>query len=98
MKERYEVIKKLYPNYLILLIKNNKYYTFDEDKLIFNYLKRKLPEEIKLKHGDFETTISLSQIDAEFDTKSAVIDAYSVGRQGNIFQNNLHPNSLKINQ
>ena len=42
MKERYEVIKKLYPNYLILLIKNNKYYTFDEDKLIFNYLKRKL--------------------------------------------------------
>ena len=41
MKERYEVIKKLYPNYLILLIKNNKYYTFDEDKLIFNYLKRK---------------------------------------------------------
>ena len=42
MKERYEVIKKLYPNYLILLIKNNKYYTFDEDKIIFNYLKRKL--------------------------------------------------------
>ena len=41
MKERYEVIKKLYPNYLILIIKNNKYYTFDEDKLIFNYLKRK---------------------------------------------------------
>ena len=38
MKERYEVIKKLYPNYLILLIKNNKYYTFDEDKLIFNYI------------------------------------------------------------
>ena len=42
MKERYEVIKKLYQNYLILLIKNNKYYTFDEDKIIFNYLKRKL--------------------------------------------------------
>ena len=42
MKERYEVIKKLYPNYLILIIKNNKYYTFDEDKLIFNYLNRNL--------------------------------------------------------
>ena len=38
MKERYEVIKKLYPNYLILLIKNNKYYTFDEDKIIINYI------------------------------------------------------------
>lgn len=42
MKERYEVIKKLYPNYLILLIKNNKYYTFDEDKIIFNYINRNL--------------------------------------------------------
>ena len=42
MKERYEVIKKLYPNYLILLIKNNKYYTFDEDKLIYTYINRNL--------------------------------------------------------
>ena len=42
MKERYKVLKKIYPYYLILIIKNNKYYTFDEDKLIFNYLKRKL--------------------------------------------------------
>lgn len=42
MKERYEVIKTLYPNYLILLIKNNKYYTFDEDKIIFNYINRNL--------------------------------------------------------
>ena len=42
MKERYNVLKHIYQNYLILIIKNNKYYTFDEDKLIFNYLKRKL--------------------------------------------------------
>lgn len=42
MKERYEVIKKLCPNYLILLIKNNKYYTFYEDKLIFNYINKNL--------------------------------------------------------
>lgn len=42
MKERYNVLKHIYPNYLILIIKNNKYYNFDEDKLIFNYLKRKL--------------------------------------------------------
>ena len=54
------------------------------------YLKNALPEEITLKHGEFQTTISLLQIDATFDTKSAVIDAYSVGRQGNIFQNNLY--------
>ena len=42
MKERYNVLKHIYQNYLILIIKNNKYYNFDEDKLIFNYLKRKL--------------------------------------------------------
>lgn len=55
-----------------------------------NYIKQNLPEEIKVKHGDFETTISLSQIGVEFDTKSAVNTAYNVGRQGNIFQNNLY--------
>ena len=54
-----------------------------------NYINNLLPEEIKVKHGDFETTISLSQIGATFDTKSAVNTAYNVGRQGNIFQNNL---------
>lgn len=55
-----------------------------------NYVKESLPEEIKLKHGDFETTISLSQIDTNFDTKTATNCAYDVGRQGNIFQNNLY--------
>lgn len=55
-----------------------------------NVIKENLPEEIKVKHGDFETTISLSQIDAHFNTKSAVNSAYEVGRQGNIFENNLY--------
>ena len=55
-----------------------------------NYINEILPEEIKLVYGDFETTISLSQIDASFDTKEAADIAYRVGRQGNIFQNNLY--------
>ena len=55
-----------------------------------NYINSLLPEEIKLSHGDFQATISLSQIDAKFDTKEAANLAYSVGRQGNIFQNNLY--------
>lgn len=55
-----------------------------------NYLKNSLPEEIKLKHNDFETTISMSQINVSFDTKTAVNNAYNLGRQGNIFQNNLY--------
>lgn len=55
-----------------------------------NYINSLLPEEIRLTHGDFEATISLSQVDAKFDTKEATNLAYSVGRQGNIFQNNLY--------
>lgn len=42
MKERYDVLKHIYQNYLILIIKNNKYYTFDEYKMIFNYINRNL--------------------------------------------------------
>ena len=59
-----------------------------------NYLKDKLPEEITLKHGEFETTISLSQMDITFDTKSATNLAFQVGREGNIFENNLQVFSM----
>lgn len=55
-----------------------------------NYVKANLPEEIKIKHGDFEATISLSQMDITFDTKSASNAAFKIGRQGNIFENNLY--------
>ena len=64
--------------------------TSDAKYKIDNYLKEKLPEEIKLVHGDYQATISLSQINAYFDTKSAVNTAYNVGRQGNIFENNIY--------
>ena len=39
MKNRYEVIKKLYPEYIIILIKKAKYITIDTDKEIMDYLK-----------------------------------------------------------
>ncbi len=52
-----------------------------------NYISQKLPEEITVKHGDFETTISLSQIEASIDTKTAAENAFKIGREGNPFQN-----------
>lgn len=52
-----------------------------------NYITEKLPEEIKVKHGDFEATISLSQIEANIDTKTASENAFKIGREGNPFQN-----------
>ena len=42
MKERYEVIKKLYPNYLILIRYKDKIKTFKEDNLIYNYLNNNI--------------------------------------------------------
>ena len=55
-----------------------------------NYIKQNIPEEIKLVHGDFEATISVSQIEAEFDTKSAANTAFNVGKKGNIFNDNIY--------
>ena len=55
-----------------------------------NYLSEVLPQEIKVKHGDFEGTLSTSQIAVEFDTKSATNQAFSIGRQGNIFENDFY--------
>lgn len=72
--------------------------TSDAKYQLDNYLNAKLPEEIKLVHGDYESTISLKQIEASFDTKNAVATAYDVGRQGNIFENNLYVLSTMFGQ
>ena len=37
MKNRYEFIKKIYKDYIIFIVKKDKYYTLDNDKLICNY-------------------------------------------------------------
>lgn len=41
MKNRYMFYKKLYPYYVIVFIKNNKYRTMGIDKLLIKYLKNK---------------------------------------------------------
>lgn len=57
---------------------------------IDNLISQNLPDEIQLKHDDFVATVSLSQMETKFDTKTAIDSAYKVGRQGNIFENNLY--------
>lgn len=63
-----------------------------------NHLTEQMPEELTVRYQDFEATISLSQIEASFDTKSAVNSAFQVGRNGNIFQNNLYVLSTMFNK
>ena len=62
----------------------------DAKYTIETYITNTLPEEITLKHGDYQTTISLSQIGVNFDVKNAVNNAYNIGRQGNLFLNNFY--------
>jgi vancomycin resistance protein YoaR len=50
--------------------------------------KIELNTSIKLETTDYETSLSTSQIEFEYNVSKAVEEAYSIGRQGNIFQNN----------
>ena len=55
----------------------------DAKNKIEMYINSKIPEEIVLKHGDYETTISSSELKISFDTTSAIKVAYNFGRSGN---------------
>lgn len=63
--------------------------TKDEAKQkISTYISSSIPEEIKLKHNDFETSFSTEQLSVYFNTDEAVEIAYQIGKNGNIFENN----------
>ena len=61
----------------------------DATKKISSYVSSSIPEEIKLKHNDFETSLSISQLAIYFNTEEAVNMAYNIGKTGNIFQKNI---------
>ena len=61
----------------------------DAKYMLEDYLKNNLPDEIKIKHNEFESTISLEQINAHFDIKSAVNEAFMIGKSNNIIKNDL---------
>ena len=52
---------------------------------IQNYINENLPENINLVHNDYETSIPMSALNVQFDVDSAVNQAYSIGRSGNLF-------------
>ena len=58
-------------------------------KTINNRIEENIPEEIKLRYNDYETTISTSDLNISFDVTSAVNNAYKHGRSGNLLENDL---------
>ena len=54
---------------------------------VSNYINENLPENIALKHNDYETSIPLSSLNLNFDIDSAIYSAYSIGKNENILKN-----------
>ncbi len=55
---------------------------------VSEYINSSIPEEITLKHEDFETSLSSSQLSIYFNVDEAVEMAYQIGKNGNILENN----------
>ena len=53
---------------------------------ISSYINKNLPENIALKHNDYETSIPLSSLNLSFDIDSAVDSAYSIGKNENVLK------------
>lgn len=56
---------------------------------VSEHINSSIPDEIKLRHDNFETSISTNQLSIYFNIDEAVDIAYNLGKDGNIFQNNL---------
>lgn len=61
----------------------------EAEQKILEILEQNLEQNIIAKTQEFEYEIQLSQIEATYDTNKAIEEAYNIGRDGNIFSNNL---------
>ena len=54
------------------------------------HINDKLPENIQLKHEDYETSIPLSSLNINFDIDTAVNSAFQIGKDENIIKNSIN--------
>ncbi len=71
---------------------------------IQNKINEKISQDLKLKYGEYETSINPSLIETTYDVETIVNEALKVGKNGNIIQNNysilstiIKKNKLNIN-
>lgn len=55
---------------------------------INNKLKERISKNIVLKKGEYETTVSLEQLEVKYNTIEAINEAYKIGRNKNILISN----------
>lgn len=53
-----------------------------------NYISKSLPDEIYLKHNDFEASITANDLELYFNVDEAVDLAFNIGRSENLIKNN----------
>lgn len=70
----------------------------EASKKLNDIILSQIPEEIKLKHNDFETSISTKELNIQFDTTTAINSAYKIGRTENLLKNNITILKTKINK
>lgn len=57
-------------------------------KSLYDLFNERKSKSVVVKYEDYETSISLSQLDISYDIQSIVNEAYGIGRNKNIFFNN----------
>ena len=89
-----------YKKETIEVFKENDYYDdfIEASKKLNDIILSQIPEEIKLKHNDFETSISTKELNIQFDTTTAINSAYKIGRTENLLKNNITILKTKINK
>lgn len=73
----------------ILGIDISKQSKADALQTVQSTIEKRLPDEIKLIHNDYETSIATESLSISFDIESAINEAYRIGRSGNILENDL---------
>ena len=53
-----------------------------------NIYGAKSEKQIYLKYGEYETSITYEALEVKYQTENAVKQAYNIGREGNVFQDN----------
>ena len=60
----------------------------EAEEVLNKNLREKNINQIKLKHNDYEMTLSYEQLNVNYDISNAIEKAYGTGRTGNIITNN----------
>ena len=64
--------------------------TKEQAKQVLNEIYSKKEEnEIYLNYKEFETTVTYKSLEVEYQINNAIEEAYSIGRKGNIFKDNI---------